>query len=154
MADEKPTRLMLWQFRLRLMLLPIVLSLIDGAVTLHYQPPGYWSGDRSQLIEANPLVWIPLRLHPALLIPGCIGWYALFYFLIFYPPAWIGLRCHVAWVFAHLVAIAGWLLRFHPHGLALTTLLLFIAVPVALWMFLPFRSQWNSRSRLVLQPHR
>jgi hypothetical protein len=95
------------QLWLRLIVLPVMLSLIDVAVTLHYQPPGYWGRDRSQLIEANPLVWIALRLHPALLIPGCIGWYALFFFLIFYPPAWIGLRCHVAWVFSHLVAIAG-----------------------------------------------
>ena len=139
----------IWRLWLRLMVLPLVISLIDMAVTLRYLPPGYWSGDRSQLIEANPLVWIALRLHPALLIPGCIGWYVLFFFLIFYPPAWIGLRCHVAWVVSHLVAIAGWLLRYDPHGFALTALLYLIAVPVAMWMFLPFRSQWNSLSPVV-----
>lgn len=139
-----------WPLSLRLLALPIVLSLLDAAVTLHYQPPAYWSGDRSQLVEANPLVWLALRLHPALLIPGCLGWYVLFYFLMFYPPAWIGLRCHVAWVGAHLVGIMGWLLRHHPHGLALAVLLYVIAVPVALWLFLPLRSQWNSRSRVVL----
>lgn len=134
---------------LRLMVLPLVISLVDMAVTLRYQPPGYSSGDRSQLIEANPLVWIALRLHPALLIPGCIGWYVLFFFRIFYPPAWIGLRCHVAWVVSHLIAIAGWLLRYDPHGFALTALLYLIAVPVAMWMFLPFRSQWNGLSPVV-----
>ena len=94
-------------------------------------------------------MWLVLRLHPALLIPGCLGWYVLFYFLMFYPPAWIGLRCHVAWVCAHLVGITGWLWRYHPHGFALTVLLYLIAVPVALWMFLPLRSQWNSRSPIV-----
>ena len=49
----------IWRLWLRLMVLPLVISLIDMAVTLRYQPPGYWSGDRSQLIEANPLVTPP-----------------------------------------------------------------------------------------------
>ncbi len=139
-----------WRLWLRLFAVPFVLSLIDMTVTLYYQPPAYWSGDRSHLVEANPLVWMALRLHPALLIPGCIGWYVLFFFLIFHPPAWIGLRCHVAWVGAHLIAIAGWLLRHHPHGLVLASLVSLITVSVAIWMFLPFCSQWNSRLPVVL----
>lgn len=134
----------------RLMALPVVLSLIDMAVTLYYQPPGYWNGDRSQLIEANPLVWIALRIHPALLIPGCLGWYAIFYFLIFHTPAWVGLRCHVLWVIAHLIAIAGWLLRCNPNGIALTASLYVIAVPIAVWVFLPFRSEWSGRMPVVV----
>jgi len=132
------------------MALPVALSLVDVAVTLHYQPLGYWSGDRAQVVEGNPLVWVALRLHPALLIPGCLGWYALFYFLTFRTPAWVGLRCHVWWVVGHLIAIAGWLIHNHPHGYEYTALLYAIVVPTAVQMFLPFRSQWNGDSPLVL----
>ncbi len=114
------------------------------AMTLYYQPPAYWDGDRSQLIEANPLVWLALRLHPALLIPGCIAWYVLFWFLIFRTPAWIGLRCLLVWTSGHLIAITGWLVRCHPQGVALSVLLYLIAVPIGLWLYLPLRSQWNS----------
>lgn len=135
------------------MALPVVLSLIDMVVTLYYQPPGYWNGDRSQLLEANPLVWIALRIHPALLIPGCLGWYPMFFLLMFRTPAWVGLRCHVLWVVAHLIAIAGWLLRCHEHGFALTASLYSIAMPTAVWVFLPFRSQWNGLAPVADPTH-
>jgi hypothetical protein len=132
------------------MALPVVLSLLDVAVTLRYQPAGYWAGDRAQVVEGNPLVWVALRVHPALLVPGCLGWYALFYFLIFRTPAWVGLRCHVLWVGGHLIAIAGWLIHFHPHGYEYTALLYAIAVPTAIGLFRPFREQWNSEVPVVV----
>lgn len=134
----------------RLLAAPVFLSLLDGAVTLAYQPAAYWNGDRSQLIEANPLVWLALRIHPLMLIPGFLGWYALFFLLMFGTPAWIGLRCHVLWVLAHLIAITGWLVRLHPHGTVLSVLLWVIAVPLAATLFRPFRSQWNGAARIAM----
>lgn len=134
------------------MALPVVLSWLDVAVTLRYQPVGYWAGDRAQVVEGNPLVWVALRIHPALLVPGCLGWYALFYFLIFRTPAWVGLRCHVLWVGGHLIAIAGWLIHFHPHGYEYTALLYAIAVPTAVGLFRPFRGQWNSEAPISPSP--
>ena len=39
---------------IRLLALPVALSVLDFAVTLSFQPAAYWAGDRSVLIEANP----------------------------------------------------------------------------------------------------
>ncbi len=134
----------------RLLAAPAVLSLLDAAVTLAYQPAAYWNGDRSQLIEANPLVWVALRIHPLMLIPGFLGWYALFGCLIFRTPSWIGLRCHVLLAVGHLVAVSGWLIRLHPRGMVWTVLLWGIAVPLAAALFRPFRSQWNGTARVAM----
>ena len=31
------------------------MSLIDLTVTLYYQPEAYWNGDRSVVVEGNPI---------------------------------------------------------------------------------------------------
>ena len=100
----------------RLAAVPFVLSLTDVFVTLYYQPEAYWAGDRGALIEANPIVWVALRLHPLLMIPGVLGWYGCVFLLMFKTPSRVGLRIYVLLVAGHLIGIGGWLIRNHEHG--------------------------------------
>jgi hypothetical protein len=139
-------------FRLyaRLLAVPFVLSLLDAFLTLYYQPAAYWQGDRSQLVEFNPIAWLALRIHPAMLIPGFIGWYFLFFCFIFRTPAWIGLRCHVFLLCDHLIGITGWLVRHHPHGITLSAVNGLVTVAVSALCLSPFRSQWNGLQRIHL----
>ncbi len=133
---------------LRLLGLPFVLSLLDMGVTLFYQPAAYWAGDRSAAVEANPIVWLALRGHPLWLVPGFIGWYALFWFLIFRTPAWIGLRFAVFLVIGHTWAIAGWWLRYAESGWMLAGALVSLVVPWGFATIFPFRRQWRSEARV------
>lgn len=129
----------------RLLAVPFVLSLIDAGVTLSYQPEGYWEGDRSVVIEGNPIVWLVLRIHPVLLVPGYVGWYGLFWWLIFRTPAWIGLRLCAFLILGHQVAIAGWLVRFHEHGWWWTAALWCVFLPLGAWALWPYRGQWEGK---------
>ncbi|CAN5264217.1 hypothetical protein BH23VER1_BH23VER1_06040 [soil metagenome] len=133
----------------RLSALPFALSLLDMAVTLNYQPAAYWEGDRSSVVEANPAVWLALRIHPLLLVPGCVGWYALFWFLIFRTPAWIGLRFWLFLILGHSWAVGSWWVRHAEHPWLLVSLLAAAVAPVALLALAPFRDQWDARGRIV-----
>lgn len=53
-----------------LIALPCVLALLDIAATLLGQPPGYWQGDRSAVLDANPLVRMALGYSPWLSVPA------------------------------------------------------------------------------------
>ncbi|MFT4546352.1 MAG: hypothetical protein ACI8XO_000148 [Verrucomicrobiales bacterium] len=137
----------------RLAAVPFVLSLTDVFVTLYYQPEAYWAGDRGALIEANPIVWVALRLHPLLMIPGVLGWYGCVFLLMFKTPSRVGLRIYVLLVAGHLIGIGGWLIRNHEHGLALTIAIVLAGVAAAAISFAPFRSQWNGDRPLRLVRH-
>ncbi len=122
--------------------MPVILALIDGAVTLYFQPEGYWRGDRSQALDSNPIVWLALRIHPLVLVPGYLGWFGLITLLIGFAPAWIGLRFHVLLVLGHTVAISGWLVRFGEWEIAVVFAIASLSAAVVL--FLPLRKRWNS----------
>ena len=123
----------------RLLLAPFLLSFMDLAVTLYFQPSDYWQGDRSVVVEGNPIARWALSIHPLWLIPGFIGWYALMFPLLFKAPAWFGLRVHVFLVLGHLTMVCGWLIRNSVEGVIAGTLSL------SGWLFFPLRRQWESR---------
>lgn len=129
---------------LRLLAVPFVLSLIDLTVTLVFQPEAYWQGDRSVVVEANPIARWAFLIHPFMIIPGLIGWYAIVIPVIFKSPAWLGLRVHVFLVLGHLITISGWLTRNSESGTLLTTMVWLIALPLAWFLFRPFRQLWSS----------
>lgn len=133
-----------------LLIAPFLLSLGDFGLTLHFQPEPYWNGDRSVVVEANPVVRSAMSIHPLLLIPGFVGWYALVFPLIFKTPAWFGLRVHVFLVLGHLVMISGWLLRKAEDGGVSSLVVLAISLPFAWLIFSPFRAQWESGSPVRL----
>lgn len=133
----------------RLLAAPFLLSIVDMVVTLRCQPAEYWQGyGFDHLIEANPLVRVALAIHPFMLVPGFMGWYAIVFMLQFKTPAWIGLRVHATLVLGHLIAVAGGCLRFTENPGERILLLLLLALPPAAWLFLPFAGQWNSKTRL------
>lgn len=133
----------------RLLVAPFLLSIVDMIVTVRCQPAEYWNGyGFDHLIEANPIVRVALAIHPLMLLPGFMGWYAIVFLLQFKTPAWIGLRVHVTLVLGHMIAVAGGCLRFTENPAERILLLLILALPTAAWLFHPFAGQWNSKTRL------
>ena len=49
----------------RLLTAPFLLSLVDLSVTLLFQPEEYWQGDRSTVIEGNPIARWAFSIHPS-----------------------------------------------------------------------------------------
>lgn len=129
----------------RLLAAPFLLSLIDFTVTLWFQPSAYWEGDRSTVVESNPIARGCFLIHPLMIIPGMIAWYLLVIPLILKTPAWIGLRLHVFLVFSHLIATSGWLIRKHETGYLFTVILWVLALPLAWFLVKPYLNRWSSK---------
>ncbi len=129
----------------RLLAVPLILSLIDLAVTLHFQPVEYWQGNRSVVVEGNPIARLALSIHPLWIIPGFIGWYGLVFPLIFKTPAWFGLRLSIFLVLGHLTMISGWLIRNSPDGILYSCFVVVCALPVSGALLWPIRSQWEGQ---------
>lgn len=138
----------------RLLIAPFFLSLGDLTVTLLFQPESYWEGDRSTVVEGNPIARWALSIHPLCLIPGFLGWYAVVFPLIFKSPAWMGLRVHVFLVLGHLVMICGWLVRYGEFGTGWAIGVCSVAIPVSYLLFRPYRWQWSSEGTLNLRAPR
>lgn len=128
----------------RLLILPVTLSVIDFSVTLSLQPEEYWEGERTALIEANPIARWVLMIHPLLVVPAMLTWYFLMFPLIFQTPARIGLRVIAIHLFAHTIAISGWLIRMCDDWGWWVTILLGAVGVLAVGLLMPFRSQWNA----------
>jgi hypothetical protein len=128
----------------RVLVLPITLSVIDFSVTLHFQPPEYWIGDRTALIEFNPIARWVLMIHPLLIIPAMMTWYTLMFPLIFKMPASFGLRVISAHLLGHLIAISGWLIRMCDDGIWWVILLLGSVLALTVGTLGIYRGQWNS----------
>ena len=134
----------------RLLLAPFLLSLADLAVTLTFQPEAYWQGDRSVVVEGNPIARYAMMIHPLLLLPGFLAWYALVIPLMLKTPAWFGLRVHLFLVSGHLIMVSGWLIRNAEDGWLWAALVILVTLPSAAFLFAPFRSQWEGKKPLRL----
>ena len=133
---------------IRLLALPVALSVLDFAVTLSFQPAAYWAGDRSALIEANPIARWVLMMHPLLIVPAMVAWYVLMFPLIFQTPAKFGLRVIAAHILAHTIVISGWLIRMLEGGWWWSVLLVGVVMIAAVALLAPFRNEWNSDKAL------
>ena len=133
----------------RLLTAPFVLSFVDLTVTLLFQPAEYWAGERSAVVEGNPIARWAFSIHPLMIIPGFIGWYALIIPLILKSPAWVGLRVHIFLVLGHLVMISGWLIRNHGTGLEFAAIVWMLALPSAWALVKPYLKSWDSKKSLV-----
>ena len=83
-----------------------------------------------------------------MLIPGFAGWFVVMHLLMFRPPAWIGLRCHVILVAGPLIGLTGAALRFADQPWPRIVALLLFSLPVAAMLSRPFLPQWSSRRKL------
>ncbi|MDA7865638.1 hypothetical protein N9C66_05605 [Akkermansiaceae bacterium] len=129
----------------RLLAAPFVLSLVDLTVTLLFQPAEYWQGDRSAVIEGNPIARWAFSIHPLMIMPGLTGWYVIVIPLILKSPAWLGLRVHVFLVLGHLVMISGWLIRNHETGTLFAVIVWLCALQPAWMLVEPYLKHWNSK---------
>jgi hypothetical protein len=131
------------------MVMPMILGVADSVATLRCQPAEYWNGyGFEHLIEANPIARLVLGIHPLLLIPGFAGWFVMMHLLMFRPPAWIGLRCHVILVTGPLIGLTGAALRFAENPWPRIFGLLLLSLPAAAILLRPFLPQWNSGLKL------
>ena len=136
-------------FHLRFLLTPFLLSVLDMFVTLSYQSDDYWAGDRSQVLEGNPVVWLALRIHPILIIPGLLSWYGVVWFLLFKTPSWIAIRIQTFLVLAHLIAIGGWLIRFESNGGWIIAGVSLAALGLNFALVGGFLRYWNAEEKLA-----
>ena len=128
----------------RLLILPVVLSVVDFSVTLAFQPESYWEGNRETVLEANPIARWVLLAHPVLIIPAMVAWFVLMFPLVFRTPAKIGLRVIALHLLGHLIAISGWLIRMREDGVWWVGFLILVTVYMSGRILGPFRDQWNS----------
>lgn len=129
---------------IRLLILPVALSVIDFSMTLSYQPVEFWDGDRTAMVEANPIARFVLMRHPLLIIPAMLAWYTLMFPLVFRTPARFGLRVVAAHIIGCVTVISGWLIRMNGDGLLWVALLVVVVGLLSLGLLRPFRGQWDS----------
>ena len=134
---------------IRILILPVTLTIMDFSVTLSFQPTEYWEGERTALLEANPVARWVLMFHPLLIVPAIIVWYILIFPLIFKTPAKVGLRVVVVLILGHIIAISGWLIRMCEDWLLWVALLIGIMAILTACILLPFRRQWNAEDPIM-----
>jgi hypothetical protein len=87
---------------------PLVLVLLDGALTLHGQPARYWTGEFVRRQELNPLADLLLAWHPGAFLLGWAGWCLLIATMICFSPVrlafWGALVCSLG----HGCGAASW----------------------------------------------
>lgn len=112
----------------RFIILPSLLGVGDIIATLLGQTRGYWQGDWSQAMDANPLVRIALEISPLLSIPAAVIWTTLIAIaMTSLEPLWRR-RLYVLLCVAHLIFIWGWIVRADlGHGMFFSFFALLVA---------------------------
>lgn len=95
--------------RLWLCLPPVVMCLIDDAITLRGQSSAYWSGHWGDGFDANPVVQFCMQHHFLTMQALTAAWIAAFSALIILGPRRIALFVSLALTFAHGSAASTWL---------------------------------------------
>lgn len=124
--ESKAARFIGPPFRGRWLLLPLVACAGDVAFTLLGQPPAYWAGDRSAVLEFNPAARWLLLLHPAAFVAAAVVSSAIVAMVVLRASA--GLACGVSLLvtIGHSIAVAAWLARMGPAGWAAAVGLLLV----------------------------
>jgi hypothetical protein len=126
--------------KLWLCLPPLLIALLDAALTLHGQSEPYWSGDFSQPLELNPVgAWLllqgPLTFALGVLFYA-LGLCSIMLILPGRPAFWLA----VLMVLGHGVGVASWLLRLGPTGFLLALFFLLTTERLArlCWRSVPY----------------
>lgn len=99
---------------LGLCLIPVLLAMLDGSVTLIGQPAAYWN-DPSRVLEGTPGFRILLEQGPAAFIVGHVVWQLAFVGMILLLPSTPALAVCLMFTLGHTVGAFSWLDRF-PNG--------------------------------------
>jgi hypothetical protein len=95
--------------RLWLVVTPFLLAVLDHAVTLMWQPPGYWSGHYDRANEGNSVYARLLASHPAAFEAAMIAWIGIFVLLILVTPRRVALTIALAVSLGHAWGLSTWL---------------------------------------------
>jgi hypothetical protein len=98
-----------------LCLVPVLLAALDGSVTLIGQPPAYWAGDYSKVVEGTPGFRILLTHGPAAYIAGLAVWVMAFVGMILLLPSTLALAVCLQFTLGHTIGAFSWINHF-PHG--------------------------------------
>jgi len=107
---------------------PVVMVVIDGALTLRGQAPQYWSKGYALVREDNPIAYWFLQWHPVVFVLGIVLWVVLFTAAIHRLPIGLARATAFAVMLGHALGAASWLIRW-PFGLP-AVLGLFLAARV------------------------
>ncbi len=135
----------MWRLRHRLIglcLVPVLLAMLDGSVTLIGQPAAYWAGDHSRVLEGTPGFRILLTYGPAAFVAGHMVWQLAFVCMILLLPSRLALAVCLMFTLGHTIGAFSWLNRF-PHGRELP---IFINTAAALGLALGIH-WWSSSLR-------
>ena len=95
-----------------LCLVPVLLAVLDGSVTLIGQPAAYW-GDHSRVLEGTPGFRILLTYGPAAYIAGLAVWVMAFVGMILLLPSTLALAVCLMFTLGHTIGAFSWINRFH-----------------------------------------
>lgn len=107
-----------------LCLVPLLLAVLDGSVTLVGQPAAYWAGDHSRVLEGTPGFRILLTHSPVAFIAGLTVWVLAFVGLILLLPTTLALAVCLLFTLGHTIGAFSWINRFHfPYARELPILI-------------------------------
>lgn len=121
-----------------LCLVPVLLAVLDGSVTLIGQPAAYWAGDYSQVREGTPGFRELLTYGPAAYVGGLAVWVLAFVGMILLLPSTLALAVCLQFTLGHALGAFSWLNHF-PHGRVLP---IFINAAAALGLAIGIRWAW------------
>jgi len=98
---------------LGLCLVPVLLAVLDGSVTLIGQPTAYWAGDHSRVLEGTPGFRILLTYGPAAFIAGHLVWQLAFVGMILLLPSTPALAICLMFTLGHTIGAFSWINNFH-----------------------------------------
>jgi len=102
--------------RVRLWVAPVCFCAVDAAVTLAGQSPAYWSGERVEAWEANPVgLWL-LWLHPLAFAAGAVASMELYVLLLERLPRNLARLASFVILFLHALGAATWFVRLGAVG--------------------------------------
>jgi hypothetical protein len=95
--------------RLWLCVAPVVLCVLDNALTLAGQPARYWAGDYASREEFNPVMAWALERHPLVLAAQTTAWILLFCALIVVLPLRLAKVLALALSFGNATGAGHWM---------------------------------------------
>jgi len=90
-------------------LVPVLLAVLDGSVTLLGQPAAYHSGDHAQVLEGTPGFRILLTYGPTAYIVGLAVWVLAFVGMILLLPSTPALAVCLMFTLGHTIGAFSWI---------------------------------------------
>jgi hypothetical protein len=110
--------------RLWLCLPPVLLALLDGALTLAGQPAQYWSGDFAARRELNPFFDFLLAWHPGAFLAGLAVWCLGIGIVILFAPWRVSFLAALLFTLGHACGAGSWIVEAGAAGWVLAIALL------------------------------